>query len=122
MTMTVTYPHPPEGLDARFLAVVCSVHCSHCGDAYEGEFGPVRFNADQLAKLSDFEISESGWIVNLDGLHSDEVGDHKLVCPRCAEIGWCDVCDEPIRAWQDVRNTTDVGVVHAGCTEAEASR
>lgn len=118
--MVLGYAAPPEGMDARFGAIGLTAHCSHCGEPYENEFGPVRFAAEQLHKLGDYGLDDEGWIVNITGLYDDEVGDRKLVCPRCADVGWCDVCDEGIRAWQDVANTTDVGVVHAGCTEGGA--
>lgn len=118
-TRTLTFTvEIPDGLDARVIGPVFTVHCSHCGEPYEGEFGPQRYLPEFLPKLSDYEISESGWIVNLDGLHSDEVGDRKLACPTCLEAGWCEVCDEPIRAWQHVATAAETGVVHEECTEA----
>jgi hypothetical protein len=113
----LNYSAPPAGVDARFAAVVLTIHCSHCHEPYENEYGPVRFGADQLQKLADFGLDDEGWIVNVDGLHDDQVGDRKLVCPRCLECGWCDVCDEEIRAWQQVTNTVDAGVVHEGCVD-----
>lgn len=111
------YEAPPPGLDARFAKVAITVHCSHCGDPYEGDEGPMWFTPEQVRKLADYGLDDGGWIVNLNGLHDDKVGDRKLVCPRCAECGWCDVCDEEIRAWQQVVNTADAGVMHEGCAD-----
>jgi hypothetical protein len=116
------YTSPPDGLDARFAKLAITVHCSHCGNPYEGDEGPMWFTPEQVHKLGDYELVEGGWIVNLDGLHDSEVDDHKLVCRECAEAGWCEFCDEPIRAWQHVVNTTEVGVVHEKCTKTEADR
>jgi hypothetical protein len=111
------YVAPPEGLDARFVAVALTAHCSHCGEPYEGEFGPMRFTPGDLHKIADYGLDDSGWIVNINGLYDDDIGDRKLVCPNCLEAGWCEVCDEQIRAWQHVVNTAGVGVIHERCTE-----
>jgi hypothetical protein len=111
----------PDGLDARVIAPVFTVHCSHCGKPYEGEFGPVRFLAEELLKLSDYALDESDWYVNLDGLYSDEIGDRKAACSTCLHAGWCEICDQEIRAWQHVTHAADIGVVHDGCVKSEGA-
>lgn len=45
----------PDGLDARVIGPVFTVHCSHCGKPYEGEFGPVWYKPEDLPKLDDYE-------------------------------------------------------------------
>lgn len=79
-------------LDAR-PRTVYTIHCSICGDAHEGEFGPSLWSESDLSNLSHFPLEDEDWELNLEG--------RALVCPGCHTVAWCQKCRDRIHAWEE---------------------